>query len=196
MNATKKTHRVHHIESLLLASYYAFLAASPAIAAQKLQEWDQLTVTTAQTTADHDEILAVLQGTRSGSDVEFVIFGRLADTARTLEQYAAVHASVSEKLKRALHRGGIFSDNETRVRIAKLRTLTSQLFENWDNLATKKLGQMASREHAQLISRLCPQGGKTSSAITDRLATIAVEEQVLAEQEKKKASGGDKAKAV
>lgn len=196
MNATQKTHRVHHIENLLLASYYAFLGASPAIAAQKLQEWDQLTVTSAQTTADHDEILAVLQGTRSGSDVEFVIFGRLADTSRTLEQCASVHTRVLEKLKIVLHRGGIFPSNESKVRIAKLQTLTSQLFENWDNLATKKLGQMASREHAQLISRLCPQGSKTSKAIADRLATITVEEQVLATQEKQKASGGDKAKAV
>lgn len=196
MNPIKKSSAVQRIENLLFASYCAFLGASPADAQEKILEWDRTCITAVQTTRSHEEMLAVLNGARSGSETEFIIFGRLKDTATTLERFVVLHHRVAEKLSFAETRLSIFSEEAMRVRTDRLKTFKEQVFDKWDEAALKELGSEASREHAQTISRLCPSGGRTSRAISSRLAAIATEEHRLAEAEKEGESGDGKVAKV
>ncbi len=170
------------ITSSLLGHYEYFLKMSHDPDGQILSNWDLQCITHAQNSPTYDEMLAIYNGTRVGSDCEIIILGRLSDTCKTLEQYHALGRKIRISKESAEFRAQVFKDSKQAVRAAKLKSLNEQILVHWDKLAIKTLGEDAPMDHVEYVFKFSGRDSKARQACLNRKVAIATEEERVRQQ--------------
>ncbi len=183
-----------------MTSYGAFLLCSEDAKSATIEKWDMACVTAAKTNTEIESIYATLQMSRSGSDAEIVILGRILELTTEVDDLRELYKLIANKVTITESRAGNFGKERDLNRLKKLQALAGQVFQKWNSACMTFINQAdpITREFIEDMSRRCPQVGDAYDFCVNARTQLAIEEERLAkeEKEKRKGSEGDATVAV